>query len=146
MSLAPLDLLLIDTSALVHWVRQDSTGRHLLQRYDLESRPERPLVSSVTEGEILGLASCWNWGDRKRQFLDTILSELVRFEAGLPAVVDAYAELYFEDQRGGRNTGENDLWIAACARASRAVLLTCDRDISWMAPAWLTVEYVPEIR
>ena len=70
----------------------------------------------------------------------------MRFEASLPEVVDAYAGLYHQDQTQGRNTGENDLWIAACARVSQSVLLTCDRDFLWLSPAWLNVAYVPEIR
>ncbi len=145
MTIGPNDLITLDTSVLVHWVRQDRTGQHLRQAYRLDARNERPLVSTITEGEIYGLAKCWRRGSAKSQTLGDILSELVRFEAGLPQVVDAYAELYFQDQSGGQNTGENDLWIAACARSSQSVLLTCDRDFLWMHPSWVRVEYVPEI-
>ena len=142
MTIGPTDLISLDTSVLVHWVRQDRTGQHLRQVYSLETRPERPLVSTITEGEILGLAKCWNWGSAKLQTLEDILAELVRFEASLPDVVNAYAELYRQDQKQGRNTGENDLWIAACARVSRSILLTCDRDFLWLNPTWVEVEYV----
>jgi len=145
MTIGPNDLITLDTSVLVHWVRQDRTGQHLRQAYHLDARNERPLVSTITEGEIYGLAKCWHWGSGKLQTLGDILSELVRFEASLPDVVDAYAELYFQDQSGGHNTGENDLWIAACARASQSFFLTCDRDFLWMHPNWVRVEYIPEI-
>jgi tRNA(fMet)-specific endonuclease VapC len=146
MTIGPYDLITLDTSVLVHWVRQDRTGQHLRQVYNLESRQERPLISTITEGEILGLAKCWNWGSGKLQTLSDILAELVRFEASLPDVINAYAELYYQDQLHGHKTGENDLWIAACARVSQSFLLTCDRDFLWMNQAWLKVEYVAEIR
>ncbi len=38
------------------------------------------------------------------QALADLVNELVRFEASLPQVVEAYAELYFEDQRLGKVT------------------------------------------
>lgn len=145
MTIGPNDLITLDTSVLVHWVRQDRTGRHLRQAYHLDARNERPLVSTIAEGEIYGLAKCWSWGSGKRQALEDLLAELVRFEASLPEVVEAYADLYHLDQKNGHNTGENDLWIAACARASRSILVTCDRDFLWMVPNWVAVEYVPEI-
>ena len=69
----------------------------------------------------------------------------MRLEAGLPEVVAAYAGLYFEDQRQGQNTKQNDLWIAASAVAADAVLLTCDRDFEWMSPGLVQVERVPAI-
>lgn len=42
------------------------------------------------------------------------------------------------------NTGENDLWIAATAKATGAVLLTCDDDFAWMSPRLLRVEIVAQ--
>lgn len=145
MTIGPDDLITLDTGVLVHWVRRDRTGQHILQVYHLGGRSERPLISTITEGEILGLARCWNWGSGKLQTLEGILSALVRFESSLPDVIEAYAELYQQDQAGGHNTGENDLWIAACARASQSILLTCDKDFLWMHPNWVRVEYVPEM-
>ena len=56
MSVRGDDLIAIDTNALVHWVRQDSTGRQLLQRYALDQRAERPVLSTIVDGEIRGLA------------------------------------------------------------------------------------------
>lgn len=146
MSISPNDLIAIDTNVLVHWIRQDSTGKHLLAKYHLDQRVERPLLPTIVEGEILGLAKCWAWGEKKLESLSRLLSELVRVEAGLPEVVEAYAELYFEAHSKGRSHGENDLWIAASARATGAVLLTCDTDFKWLSPKFVRVEYVPETR
>ena len=146
MSLGPADIITLDTNTLIHWVRQDSTGQYLLQTYSLDQRTDRPLVSTIVEGEIRGLAKCWKWGDKKLKRLDDILSELVRVDAGLHDIVLAYADLYEADQSGGHNTGENDLWIAATAKAAGAVLLTCDDDFGWMNPDQLRVEIVPQVK
>lgn len=49
-----------------------------------------------------------------------------------PAVIDTYARLDLVSQShpdGARNMGKNDLWIATCAKAAGAKLLTTDNDI-----------------
>jgi predicted nucleic acid-binding protein len=144
-NIRPNQLLILDTNILVHWVRQDRTGQHLQQHYHLDLRLERPLFSTITEGEIRGLVKCWNWGASKLDKLEEILNELVRLEAGLPEVVAAYADLYVEDQRQGHNTKQNDLWIAASAVAADAVLLTCDQDFDWMSPGLVQVEHILDV-
>lgn len=143
MSMPPNDLIVIDTNALIHWVRQDVTGQRLLQQFALDQRLERPLLSTVVEGEIRGLARCWNWGTAKLKRLDEIVGELVRVDAGHLDVVRGYADLYYEDQQGGHNTGENDLWIAATAKATGAILLTTDGDFTWLSPNLIRLERVP---
>jgi predicted nucleic acid-binding protein len=110
------------------------------------SESRAPLVFDDSEGEISGLARCWTWGDAKKKSLGELLSELVRFEASLPEVVTAYSRLYFEGQRRGKTTDENDLWIAACAMASNSVLTTCDRYFLWLSPALVRVEHIPKIK
>lgn len=52
-------LVLLDTSVLVHIVRNDAIGRSMIADYSLASRRERPLISSITQGELLGLAQYW---------------------------------------------------------------------------------------
>jgi tRNA(fMet)-specific endonuclease VapC len=146
MSVGPNDLLLLDTTILVHWVRQDRTGQHLKNNYALDQRAEKPLFSTISEGEIVGLAKCWKWGEQKLTALSRLIDELVRFDVGLQEVIEAYSNLYFEDQRLGRNTGENDLWIAACAKVTNAILLTCDKDFLWLSSSLIRVEHIPEIK
>jgi len=38
--------------------------------------------------------------------------------------------------------GKNDLWIAACAKAAGARLLTTDEDFDHLADSMLTVEFI----
>ena len=60
-------------------------------------------------------------------------------------VIDAYVEIDVYSQQhpdGARNMGKNDLWIAACAKASGATLLTTDKDFDHLTPGMISVEYV----
>lgn len=116
-----------------------------MQQFSLDQRTDRPLVSSIVEGEIRGLAKCWGWGAKKIDRLDKILSELVRVDAGIHDIILAYSVLYADDQQGGHSTGENDLWIAATAKATGAILLTCDGDFRWMNQIHLRVEIVSSV-
>lgn len=142
MTLRPNDLISLDTNVLVHWIRQNETGIQLRDTYRLHERTDRPIYSTVVEGEIRGLATVWKWGGDKLDALEKLLAELVRVDAGLPDVVKAYAEIYAADKAGGHNTGQNDMWIAATTKGAGAVLLTCDNDCVWMSPGLVQVEFV----
>ena len=146
MTVGPTGLVVLDTVVVVHLMRGDPTGQAIEKQYALTTRPERPLLSTVVEGEMLGLARVWRWGERKVAELQALLAQLVRVDAGKREIVDAYAELYHEAMRSGEPCGENDLWIAATARATGAALFTCDTDFEWMHPDHLTVYYMPETR
>jgi predicted nucleic acid-binding protein len=134
------DLLLLDTSVFVHLARNDDTGQRLLSNYDLEHRIERPLFSTVSEGEVLALSRRWGWGENKQTRLRELFAELVRIDAGLPEVVEAYAELHAISLADGLNLGENDIWIASCAKAASAVVLTCDTDFKRVPESFVKVE------
>ncbi len=86
-------LVLLDTSVLVHLARQDATGVWIENHFALTARADRPLISTITEGEILGFARQRNWGATRMADLTRLLGEVVRVDAGLPEVVDAYADL-----------------------------------------------------
>jgi tRNA(fMet)-specific endonuclease VapC len=131
-TIEPGRLVLLDTSVVVHLARNDGTGRRIEKDFALTSRVERPLISTVAEGEVLGLARYRNWGQEKVARLQRLLAELVRVEAGMREIVDLYAELYAEGRRNGQSCGQNDLWIAATAKATDAVLLTSDKDFDWL--------------
>lgn len=146
MTIGPNDLILLDTNVLIHWIRQNDTGIQLPDTIKLHERTDRPLYSTVVEGELRALASVWNWGAKKLEVLDELLAELVRVDAGLPSVVQAYADIYAADQAGGHNTGQNDMWISATAKAAKAVFLTCDDDCVWMNPDLVAVHYFPTVK
>ena len=61
-----------------------------------------------------------------------------------PSVIDA-VELDMVSQShpdGACNMGKNDLWIAACAKASGATLLTTDNDFTHLIPDHLDGEVI----
>jgi len=137
-------LVLLDTSVVVHLARQDFTGREIEKRFNLTGRAERPLISTITEGELLGLAKYWKWGKAKIGIPNAIMDELVRVEASHREIIEIYAELYAEGRSNGLPCGENDLWIAATAKAANAVLLTCDDHFDWLHSRHITRIYIPE--
>jgi predicted nucleic acid-binding protein len=142
LSLAASDIVVLDSNVLIHWARQDRTGQFLLATYALDQRVDRPLIPTTVEGEVRGLAKYGGWGKEKMERLDDIFGELVRVEAGLPQVINAYAEIYNLNRCGGYNTGQNDMWIAAATKAVGGVLMTCDNDFNWMHPGLVRVEHV----
>lgn len=139
MTIGPETLILLDTSVVLHLARNDATGQAIESEYSLTSRRDRPLISTITEGELLGFAYYRQWGQHKLEALRAMLDNFIRVDAGLPDVVERYAQLYAEAKRRGAPCGQNDLWIAATAKAAGAVLLTCDKDFAWLDPDYLTV-------
>ena len=59
------------------------------------------------------------------------------------AITRQYARLFADLRRRNQLIGPNDLWIAATARASGAVLYTCNgKDFDWIDPSYITVVHV----
>ncbi len=146
MSIPPGQLVVLDTNVIVDVLRNNQRGQFIEATYQLTKRIERPLFSTVTEGEILGLAKApkWKWGASKLQTLHEMLDQLVRVDAGLPDVVESYSDLYAASFASGNTTGENDLWIAATAKAANAVLLTQDTDFDWIPKSLVNVERIKQ--
>lgn len=142
-------LVMLDTSVVVHIARNDATGRAMINDYALDTRPERPLLSSVAQGELLGLARIWGWGQRKLDLLDDWFRELVIVSAGLPPIVHAYGEMSAWARTNGlavgQDTQQNDLWIAASAKVADAVLITNDHDFDALDPLQITRIYVAPV-
>ena len=77
---------------------------------------------------------------------------IVREPVDLRAIVDdaceivrAYVEIDKLNQavrKGARQLSNNDMWIAATAKASNASLLTADQDFIHLHPHYLIVEYI----
>jgi predicted nucleic acid-binding protein len=138
----PHRLLVLDTNVLVHLLRRDATGQYLETSFALSRRPERPLLCSVVEGELRGLAAWWDWGAMRVAELEKAFTQLVRVSAGAPEVIRAYGELYAIQNNMGQRIGDNDLWIAATTRAVSGVLLTCDTDFQRIDQALVESIYV----
>jgi tRNA(fMet)-specific endonuclease VapC len=129
-------VLLLDTNILIQLVRENSIGRSIEARFLLRSRSERPLISIITIGEALAFAKKLSWGRSKARALDSLLQELVTVVIS-DEILKAYAEVDFLLRRRGNPIEQNDLWIAATAIASKAHLLTTDKDFDPLYPAYL---------
>ena len=145
MSADPSRPVVLDTSVLVHLTRNSATGKAIETEYALTRRADRPLISTVAEGELLGLARSWQWGERRLNDLRALLEQLVSVDAGRPEIIETYARLYALAVVTGNPKGENDLWIAPTAVVTGSELFTCDEDFLWLHPEHLTVTYIEQI-
>lgn len=135
--IAPSRLLLLDTNIVILLVRGGAVGQAIDSRFRLRERAERPLVSVVTLGEALAFARQRNWGADGIARLRDLTRELVPVNISAQPVLDRYAEIDTFMKRSGKTLSDNDLWIAACASASEATLLTTDRDFDPLVGQYL---------
>lgn len=132
----------LDTNILVHLIRRDSVGEHLINHYSLLIIEPRPLISDVTEGELRSLAIQWNWGVQKRNQMEFMLSSFWRFAINRPSVFEAYATIDAYCESLGMPMGKNDVWIAASSRISEATLLTTDKDFDHLNGVFITRDWI----
>lgn len=138
-------LYVLDSCAVMVLLKGKSVGRYIDRTYRLRERRTPAAISVVTHGELLVLALRNGWGLDRRRALDSALRDLVTLDINHEAVIAAYADIELYSQslpKGARNMGKNDLWIAACAKASGATLITLDKDFNHLADELLKVEYV----
>lgn len=125
----PLDRpLLLDTNILVHLLRGRAAGQWLKSHLALNERRETPLLSVVSLGELLALASKWRWKNERVAEILRLTRQFVIVDLYRQQVLTAYAELSVTWEKRGRRLEQNDLWIAATAAATSAVLVTTDTD------------------
>ena len=125
--------LLLDTSILVHLLRNNETGRRIEEMFQIRRRTDRPLISVVTVGECLSLARQFGWGASRVAALEALLSELVVVPIDSRPVLERFGEFHAWTRSIGRSLSHNDLWIAATVAASGAHLVTSDRDFDALA-------------
>lgn len=125
---------LLDTNILVAYIRAGQLGEHIERTYRLSALAYKPLISVVTVGEILSLAGKFGWGEQKIFAMNRLLQELIRVDVNDDRVLEAYAELD-DFARTHQTVGKNDIWIAATAKVTGAVLLTTDRHFDQFHPA-----------
>lgn len=121
-------LILLDTNIILHLLRGSTLGNKVATEHSLRSRAERPLISVVTMGEALAFARKRGWGGTKVAQLREQLHQLVIVDINSTDVLEQYASLDAFCESHGKALGKNDLWIAATAAASDALLLTTDKD------------------
>jgi tRNA(fMet)-specific endonuclease VapC len=135
--------LLLDTNILILLARGGTAAQRLEAAYGLRSRRLTPFISVVTVGELLSFASRSGWGGAKVAALEQLVAHLVVVDISRDPVLRAYAEFDATLTRAGTRMGQqNDLWIAATASATGAVILTTDRDFDALHPTFIQREWV----
>lgn len=138
--------LLLDTGILIHLCRGGEAEARLQARYGLRDRRIVPWTSVVCVGEVLAMARRNGWGEPRMKVLQDLLAHLVVLNLRSGAIVEAYAELDAHLSGAGQRMGQqNDLWIAATARATGATILTTDRDFDVLHPHLAQREWVDPV-
>ncbi len=106
--------------------------------YLFAGRPELALYSGALVGHTAAVpfevvaemhlgAESRGWGTKRKEALQSFLGSLTRIDVS-DEVVDAWVMVMATSQGAGRLLADGDGWIAACAVAYGAVLLTHDAD------------------
>jgi tRNA(fMet)-specific endonuclease VapC len=108
-----------------------------ITRFSLRNRAQAPLLSIITVGETLAFVRKRNWGTAKTDQLEILLRELVVVDVSSDPVLQSYAEIDTFLTRTGNPIEQNDIWIAATARATNSLLLTTDKDFDVLQPTYV---------
>ena len=118
---------LLDTTMFSALMRRDAKVR---ARVAALAPTDRVVICTITRGEVLyGLARLPE--GKRRSALEAEAMHLfgqVLCVSVPEAAADQYASIKWETERRGTPLDENDLWIAATARALGAVVVTTDSD------------------
>jgi len=138
----------LDTNILLHILRGTEIGIKVVKIEEQDNNPTL-IISIVTKAEILSIASQRKWGSKKISSLSKLLKNLLIIPVDNDELVKTYAEIdtfsqgKLEDKplhMTSRNMGKNDLWIAATARLTNAILLTTDNDFNHLDPSYFKID------
>ncbi|MDA0836515.1 MAG: type II toxin-antitoxin system VapC family toxin [Planctomycetota bacterium] len=145
--MANTDGYLLDTNILIHLIRGNQLGKQIDATYDLRANLYRNTISVVSVGEVHSFGLKLSWGQKKVEVMQSMLKELVWVDVNCSEVLQAYGEIdHYSEKvlKPARPMGQNDMWIAACAKATGATFLTTDKDFDhlqgqhikriWIAP------------
>lgn len=124
--------VVLDTNVVLHLVRGNEFGRRIDASYGLQHRPYRPFVSIVTVGELLAFATRREWGPSRIAELNQLVNQLIVLDINR-AIIERYAAIHAFLVGSGKTVGDNDVWIAATAAATSALLITTDKDFDPLA-------------
>lgn len=133
-----VSLVMFDTNILVNVLRASPIGRKAFDDALQINAAERPLISVVTVGEMHSLAKQLSWGRKRVDTLDELLRNLVIVDINSGPIISRYAEIDAWSRTQGHRMGKNDVWIAATASMTGAMLMTTDGDFDHLHPVYLT--------
>ena len=145
---------ILDTNILIYLIRENPFVRAELYNRGIFEIENTVSVSIASFGEILSFALQNNWGERKKDNLENLILNLRPIPIIKREMVDAYAEIdtYSKGKLTNRplpvgltarNMGKNDLWIAATAYLTQAILITNDNDFDHLDGVYFKIIKLP---
>jgi tRNA(fMet)-specific endonuclease VapC len=143
---------ILDTNILIAYLKANPLFTKVSEDNNLNDEDAFIMISSISKGELLSLAMQNNWGERRVNILNKLLSEVVIIDvAGNDDnLLNAYAEIdAFSLQRhptkklkgSAKPMGKNDMWIAATAFATNATLLTADGKFMHLDKEFINIKF-----
>lgn len=120
---------LLDTNALVHLSRQTEVGKKLLAELQLDAKTP-VFLSAVSVGEVEFLGRLRSWSSTTIERMVSQIRKSLVINLDQPGVPEAYADLQYEmrvNRRPATPNRDNDIWIAATARATSTCLVTSEK-------------------
>lgn len=142
---------LLDTNILLIYLRQSYLKEKLEQQFRLFNPANTLLISVVTVGEIKSIALQNNWGQKRLETLEILLSKFIITDINVRTIIERYAEIDAFSQGklkskisnfSARNMGKNDLWIAATASILNIPFITTDHDFDHLQEDYLKLQKI----
>ena len=102
--------------------------RYAESQFQLLMTETVPVINCAIEAETRSIARSNGWGIAKRDQMGFLFSTFRRVSIERPDLLEAYVMIDVYNHRHGIDMGKNDLWIAATASVTGAILLTTDKD------------------
>ena len=148
---------LLDTNILLGLAREASWARRAYRHFNLGDPSVISFTSVVCIGEIFAIAERNGWGPKKRTSLERMLAQLPDLPIKDPDILRAYALIDAwscgspvtapggaPPPKPAAKMAKNDLWIAATAHVTGAILLSTDTDFAHLDGVWFRYEFVDQ--
>lgn len=148
---------LLDTNMLLGLSRETPWAQWAYLEYDLGNRENMVFTSVICKGELMALSEKCGWGGQKRSVMQKVLDQFPSVDLNKDSILNAYALIdswthgkavsdtaFPAAPKPAVSMKQNDLWIAATACASKAILLTTDKDFDHLDGVCLTRFYVDQ--
>lgn len=131
--------VLLDTSVILHYMRDDELSRKIEATHHLVSDPGKlVLLTAINIGEMEGFFLRKGYGEKQtarwKRLIDKAI--ILNVDGKDAKLMKAYAEIQAFCQNNhptlksgnSKTIGQNDMWIAAIANVTQSTLFTKDPD------------------
>ncbi len=142
---------------LLGFTRKAPWAQWAYDEFELGEAENMAFTSAICRGEILALAEKFGWGPRKRIELVHVLNQFTTVDINKDSILNAYAAIdvwthgkevtdpqFPPPPKPAVRMKQNDLWIAATTLASKATLLTTDKDFDHLDGVCLSRVWVDQ--